>query len=70
MARYNAMEESYEAVEVLGKSALFTCIRLDRDTVPKGLYLYEVRHDDDGVGDPVHIAQGIRVIPLCPVLTR
>lgn len=41
MARYNAMEESFEEITVLDKPALFTDIRIERDTVPKGLYLYE-----------------------------
>ena len=31
-------------IEVLGKPALFHDMRIDRNTVPKGLYLYEVRH--------------------------
>ena len=48
MARYNAMEETFTEVRVLGKPALFHDLRIDRSTVPKGLYLYEVRHDDEG----------------------
>ena len=72
MARYNAMEETFTEVRVLGKPALFHDLRIDRSTVPKGLYLYEVRHDDEGWGDPVQIAKGIMVnhfgsiIPTCP----
>ena len=58
MARYNAMEETFTEVRVLGKPALFHDLRIDRSTVPKGLYLYEVRHDDEGWGDPVQIAKG------------
>ena len=45
--RYNAMEERFEEIEVLGKPALFHDMRLERNTIPKGLYLYEVRYDDD-----------------------
>ena len=45
MARYNAMEETFTEVRVLGKPAFFHDLRIDRSTVPKGLYLYEVRHD-------------------------
>lgn len=70
MAQYNAMEEHFEEIEVLDKPALFTNIRIDRDTVPKGLYLYEVRHDDDGYGDPVQIAKGIMINHLGSILTR
>ena len=59
--RQDAMKEVFEEVTVLGKSMLFTCLRIDRSTVPKGLYLYEVRHDDDQRGDPVQIANWIMV---------
>lgn len=61
MARYNAMEENFEEIMVLGKPALFHDMRIDRNSVPKGLYLYEVRHDDASFGDPVQIAKGIMV---------
>lgn len=55
----NAMTETFEEVTVLGRPMLFSCLRIDRDTVPKGLYLYEVRHDDDRQGLPVEIAERI-----------
>lgn len=61
MARYNAMTEAFEEVTILGKPALFTALRIDRNSVPTGYHLYEVRHDDDGRGDPVQIAKGIMV---------
>lgn len=70
MARYNAMEETFTEIEVLGKPALFHDMRIDRDTVPKGLYLYEVRHDDEGWGDPVQIAKGIMVNHFGSIITR
>ena len=50
--RVNAMTEQFEDVTVLGHPMIFTCLRVDRDTVPEGLYMYEVRHDDDQQGDP------------------
>lgn len=59
MYRQDAMEESFEEVTVLNKPMLFTYQRIDRATVPKGLYLYEVRYDDDMRGDPVQIANWI-----------
>lgn len=61
MARFNAMEVDWEKVEVIDREGLFTCLRVDRETVPKGWYMYEVRHDDEGHGDPVEIAYGILV---------
>lgn len=59
--RVNAMTEKFEYVTVLGHPMLFTCARVDRATVPDGLYMYEVRHDDDQQGDPVQIANWIMV---------
>ena len=61
MYRQDAMKEVFEEVTVLDKPMLFTCQRIDRATVPKGLYMYEVRHDDDMRGDPVEIANWIMV---------
>lgn len=59
--RQDAMKEVFEEVTVMDKPMLFTCLRIDRATVPKGLYMYEVRHDDDMRGDPVQIANWIMV---------
>ena len=61
MYRQDAMKELFEEVTVLDKPMLFTCQWIDRATVPKGLYMYEVRHDDDMRGDPVEIANWIMV---------
>lgn len=57
----NAMEETFDEITVLNKPALFTGSRLDRGTVPKGLYAYDVRHDDDCQGIPCEIAKYIMV---------
>lgn len=59
--RKDAMKETFEEVTVLDKPMLFTCLRIDPGTVPKGMYLYEVRHDDDMRGDPVQIGKWIMV---------
>ena len=48
---------------------LFNDMRLDQDTVPNGLYLYEVRYDDE-TWEPVQIAKGILANHLGSVLTR
>ena len=34
---FNAMNERYEEITVCGKPALFTSIRIKRDSVPAGL---------------------------------
>lgn len=59
--RANATKERFESVTVFGYPMLFTCLRIDRDTVPDGLYMYEVRHDDDQQGEPVQIARWVMV---------
>jgi len=70
MAGYNAITESFEEVTVLDKPALFAPIRIDRNTVPLGYYLYEVRHDDDCQGDAVEIAPNILVNHWGSIITR
>ena len=45
--RYDVMNEHYTEIRLFGKPALFNDMRLDQETVPKGLYLYEVRYDDE-----------------------
>ena len=45
MCKFNP-NEHYEVVEVNGNKYLFTCARLDRDSIPKNLYVYDVRDDD------------------------
>lgn len=47
--RYHAGESRYEKVNIAGTEAFFTDDRIQRDSVPEGLYQYEVRHDDDGL---------------------
>lgn len=70
MARYNAMEESFEEVTILDMPALFTSLRIDRNTVPVGYHVYEVRHDDDHQGDAVQIARAIMVNHWGSLITR
>lgn len=57
----DAMTENFEEVTVLDHPMLFTCVRVNRKTVPEGLYMYEVRHDDNQHGLPVQIANWIMV---------
>ena len=68
--RCNAMTTAYEEVTVLGKPALFTCLRIENSTVPSGYHLYEVRHDDDGRGDACQIAKNILVNHWGSLITR
>ena len=68
--REDARETGYEIIELFGKPMLFTDLRIDRKTVPAGMYCYEVRHDDDCNGDPVEIAKNIMVNHWGTVITN
>lgn len=50
-----------EMVKVKGIECEFYDIRIDRDSVPKEKYFYEVRHDDEDWSYPCQVAKGILV---------
>ena len=55
MARAITITEigEFESFEILGKDALFTDSRVDRESVPEGYYAYDLRGCDD---DPIYPA--------------
>ncbi len=44
----NFSDEEFEIIEVEGQTAMFTNSRMTDADIPKGLYCYHLRHDDDG----------------------
>lgn len=68
--RYRADSEVFYVIRVFGQEALFSCGRIERGSVPKGLYQYEVRHDDCCQGIPCEVAKGIMVNFWGTLLTR
>lgn len=44
---YNTID-SYESIRINGILAMFTKLRIERDTLPRGIYAYDVRESDDG----------------------
>ena len=48
MCKVNAKIEEYETFFILGQDTLFTNSRLDRTTIPEGLYAYDLRDECDG----------------------
>lgn len=58
---YDAKQATYQEVTILGKPALFTECRLDRTTVPEGVYRYELRHADEDWGEPATLSRSIVV---------
>lgn len=48
--KYPMNSIEFERVEVFGKPALFTDLRVDRSTVPAGYHVYDVRGSDSDCG--------------------
>ena len=46
MAIFNAGKEGYPLARIDGRQVLFTSMRLDRATIPEGLYCYDIRDSD------------------------
>ena len=67
--RENAAEVDYSEITILGKPALFSEWRIDHSTVPPGLHLYELRHEDEDWGTPCQVARGVLVNFYGTVLT-
>lgn len=61
MIRLDYKKESFLKVKVCGIECEFNDMRIDRDTIPEGRYLYEVAGDDDSGGEPVRVKVKILV---------
>ena len=48
---------------------MFTEGRIERDTVPKDMFMYEIRHEDEDWGRPCEIAKGILVNHFGTIIT-
>lgn len=59
--RFDYQTEKFQKVSVCGIPCDFSDVRIDRSTVPKARYQYEVVDDDEGQGDPVRVGYGIMV---------
>ena len=46
---YDAMKVEYEPFYLFGHDCLYTDMRIDRRSMPKGMYAYDLRHGDDGI---------------------
>lgn len=53
-------QEIFSEVEIAGYQALFTELRVDKSTVPEGVYCYELRHGDDD-SFPANLEENVRV---------
>lgn len=66
----DVLTERFEEMRFQGTHALFSPMRIDLKSVPEGLHRYELRHDDDGKGDPCQLAKGIMVNHYGSILTN
>ena len=69
MYSVNAGTAQFAEVEILGVPALFTTLRVDRATVPKGMYAYDMQTDAEDWSQPCLLAQRILVEHFGTVLT-
>lgn len=51
----------FELIKLYGKPVLFTPGRISNENIPKNMYLYEVRSDDEGEGIMCELAQRIMI---------
>ncbi|MDO5398457.1 MAG: DUF4316 domain-containing protein [bacterium] len=56
-----APEEKLQEVEVFGEKALFSNGRIDGNTLPDGLYCYDLRGSDNDPGEPVAVEKNVSV---------
>ncbi len=60
MSAQTADSLTYEEVRFLGTPALFTSLRVSGESVPEGMYRYELRYDED-TSEPCQAAKKILV---------
>ena len=61
MMRLDYRTEKFQKVSVCGIPCDFSDTRIDRSTVPKDRYQYEVADDDESQGEPSRVKLGIMV---------
>ena len=67
---YDVQKVAYQEVTIFDRPALFTECRIDRATVPEGVYRYELRHGDADWGEPIELSRSLMVNFYGTVLTR
>lgn len=65
----DATKETFETVEIIGIPGLFTTQRVNRATVPTGMYLYEMQTDEEDWSQPCLLGRHITVEHFGTVLT-
>lgn len=68
MEKVDLAQEKMQEVEIKGRLALFTGLRLDKNSIPDGMYIYALRHGDDA-GIPCSIEKNVTVHYFGTVVT-
>lgn len=55
MIRRDATAMEFEITTLFDKRVLFSEFKIERTTVPKGLYMYEIRHANNDNHNPIEI---------------
>lgn len=70
MTPFDAAKEGYELTDIDGRPVLFTNMRLDRDTVPEGLFCYDVRDSDNLDGSMAEVKPFVLVNHWGTILSK
>ena len=62
--------KGYSKVTLLGRECFFTVLRIGHKEVPKGMYRYDLRHDDCNPFDPTSIEKNVWNNHLGTILTE
>lgn len=54
-------KEHFTPIKLYGREVLFTDLRIDSKLIPTGLHKYEIRHDDECLGEMVELSKRILV---------
>lgn len=57
----NILNKRFEQIRLFDRTVLFTPERIDDKSIPKGIYKYELRHDDECQGTIVELSTKILV---------
>lgn len=69
MEKIDARKEIFEHIKIFGKDALFTNCRIDRCTIPMGIFCYDLRGSDYDPGRPACLEAHVVVNHAGTVLT-
>lgn len=70
MAIFDAGKEGYLLAQIDGRQVLFTSMRLDRATIPKELYCYDIRDSDRLDGSFTQVQPFVEENHLGTILSR